>query len=152
MSEQMWFSSWRASCGHGGLCCSNLGQLLRTCLTCRIWCIEYIILGWNDQTPCIRFQKTAMVQKSNVACPIIFGSWLLASTLFSLPDILPLVWFSSSQLTGRIRCKTPNNLAWGEWIEAYHIASNISHPCDVCGKFSRSRNGLDWDYTKLKIS
>ena len=34
--KQMWFSSWRASCGDGELCCSNLGQLLRTCVTCRI--------------------------------------------------------------------------------------------------------------------
>ena len=27
-------------------------------------------------------------------------------------------------------------------IEANHIASNISHPCDICGKVSRSRTGL----------
>ena len=26
--EQMWFSNWRASCGDGELCCSNLGQIL----------------------------------------------------------------------------------------------------------------------------
>ena len=27
-------------------------------------------------------------------------------------------------------------------IESNHIASDISHPCDICGKVSRSRNGL----------
>ena len=27
-------------------------------------------------------------------------------------------------------------------IEANHIGSNISHSCDVCGKISRSRDGL----------
>ena len=27
-------------------------------------------------------------------------------------------------------------------IEANHITSNISHSCDICGKISRSRNGL----------
>ena len=27
-------------------------------------------------------------------------------------------------------------------IEANHVASNISHSCDICGKISRSRNGL----------
>ena len=27
-------------------------------------------------------------------------------------------------------------------IEANHIASNISHSCDICGKISRSRHGL----------
>ena len=27
-------------------------------------------------------------------------------------------------------------------IEANHIDSNISHSCDICGKISRSRNGL----------
>ena len=27
-------------------------------------------------------------------------------------------------------------------IEAYHIISNISHSCDICGKVSRSRHGL----------
>ena len=27
-------------------------------------------------------------------------------------------------------------------IESNHIESNITHSCDVCGKISRSRNGL----------
>ena len=27
-------------------------------------------------------------------------------------------------------------------IEANHIASNISYSCDICGKISRSRDGL----------
>ena len=27
-------------------------------------------------------------------------------------------------------------------IEANHIAENISHSCDICGKISRSRRGL----------
>ena len=27
-------------------------------------------------------------------------------------------------------------------IEANHIESNITHSCDICGKISRSRNGL----------
>ena len=27
-------------------------------------------------------------------------------------------------------------------IEANHIASNLSHACDICGKISKSRNGL----------
>ena len=27
-------------------------------------------------------------------------------------------------------------------IEANHIISNVSHSCDICGKISRSRNGL----------
>ena len=36
----------------------------------------------------------------------------------------------------------------GQWgnikthIEANHISSNVSHACDICGKTSRSRNGL----------
>ena len=36
----------------------------------------------------------------------------------------------------------------GQWanvkthIEANHIVSNVSHSCDICGKISRSRNGL----------
>ena len=36
----------------------------------------------------------------------------------------------------------------GQWanikthIESNHIAGNISHSCDICGKISRSRNGL----------
>ena len=36
----------------------------------------------------------------------------------------------------------------GQWqnikthIEANHIASNLSYSCDICGKISRSRNGL----------
>ena len=29
-------------------------------------------------------------------------------------------------------------------IEANHITSNISFSCDICGKISRSRNGLRW--------
>ena len=27
-------------------------------------------------------------------------------------------------------------------IESKHIVSDISHPCDICGKVSRSRHGL----------
>ena len=36
----------------------------------------------------------------------------------------------------------------GQWanikthIESNHITGNISHSCDICGKISRSRNGL----------
>ena len=36
----------------------------------------------------------------------------------------------------------------GQWanikthIEANHITSNVSHSCDICGKISRSRDGL----------
>ena len=47
--QPMWSSAWRATSGHGEVCGSNLGQLLRICVTCRIRCIEYITLGWNDQ-------------------------------------------------------------------------------------------------------
>ena len=42
----------------------------------------------------------------------------------------------------------------GQWqnirthIEANHIANNISHSCDICGKVSRSRDGLRKHKTK----
>ena len=42
----------------------------------------------------------------------------------------------------------------GQWqnirthIEANHIANNISHSCDICGKVSRSRDGLRQHRTK----
>ena len=42
----------------------------------------------------------------------------------------------------------------GQWqnirthIEANHIANNISHSCDICGKVSRSKDGLRKHKTK----
>ena len=57
--------------------------------------------------------------------------------------------FSENRLTSGIRkriCKvcgkedTMANIM--THIESNHITSNISHSCDICGKISRSRNGL----------